>query len=852
MSTPNEPGAAPTEDPAPPMKAVVMAGGEGTRLRPMTANQPKPLLPVVNKPIMEHVLRLLRRHGFSETVVTVQFLATLIRNYFGDGEELGMKLDYVAEEVPLGTAGSVKNAEEYLRGEPFMVISGDALTDIDLTDMVRFHRESGAKVTIALKRVPNPLEFGIIIVDEQGRIQRFLEKPTWGQVFSDTVNTGIYIMEPEVLERVAENEIVDWSGDVFPELLAEGEPLYGYVADGYWEDVGTHESYLSAQADVLSGKVDVEIDGFEVSPGVWVGEGAEVARSAVLRGPLYVGDYAKIEAGAELREYTVVGSNAVVRAEAFAHRTVLHDNVFIGRGANLRGTVVGKNTDIMSAVRVEEGAVVGEDCVIESEAYVHNDVKVYPFKTIEAGAVVGSNVVWESRGQRSLFGPRGVSGLINVEITPELAVRLANAYATTLKKGAIVTTSRDVSRGARTLKRAIISALTAAAIEVRDLEVVALPVARFITGKAEVAGGITVRTSPGDPESVDIVFLDGDGADLSPGAQRKLDRVFSRAEYRRAFPGEIGELSFPSRNVETYAHDLLRTVDTSGVAEAELKVVVDCAGGTSSLILPSLLGRLGVDVLTVNNRLDEDSPTDTDAKKTRDLERLGELVAGSNADFGARFDPVAERLSIVDENGSLIDDDRALLAVLDLVAAERGRGTVALPVTTTRVAETVADSHGLRVSWTPTATHELTKAVRDGGEEIVFAGDGRGGFVVPEFAPTSDGIAAFVRLLGLVARSRRTVGQIDQRIPQAHLVRRSVPTPWAVKGSVMRSVVEAAGDRELDTTDGVRVVESDGSWALVLPDTAEAVTHLWAEGPDSDIAYRLLDEWAAVVERAEG
>ena len=848
MTTPNEE----PEPTTPPMKAVVMAGGEGTRLRPMTANQPKPLLPVVNKPIMEHVLRLLRKHGFTETVVTVQFLATLIRNYFGDGEELGMKLHYVAEEVPLGTAGSVKNAEEHLRGEPFIVISGDALTDIDLTDMLRFHRERGAKVTIALKRVPNPLEFGIIIVDEQGRIQRFLEKPTWGQVFSDTVNTGIYIMEPEVLERVAAGEVVDWSGDVFPELLAEGEPLYGYVADGYWEDVGTHESYLSAQADVLSGKVDVDIDGFEVSPGVWVGEGSEVSSEAVLKGPLYIGDYAKVEAGAELREYTVVGSNAVVRAEAFAHRTVLHDNVFIGRGANLRGTVIGKNTDVMAAVRIEEGAVIGEDCVIESEAYLHNDVKVYPFKTIEAGAVVSTNVVWESRGQRSLFGPRGVSGLINVEITPELAVRLANAYATTLKKGAMVTTSRDVSRAARTLKRAIISALTATAIEVRDLEVVPLPVARFHTSQSGVSGGIVVRTSPGDPESVDIIFLDGEGADLSPGAQRKLDRVFSRAEYRRAFPGEIGELTFAARNIENYSHDLLRSVDTSGVAEAELKVVVDCAGGTGSLILPSLLGRIGVDVLTVNNRLDEASPTDTVAKKMRDLERLGELVSGSGADFGVRFDPVAERLSIVDENGELIDDDRALLVVLDLVAAERGAGKVALPVTTTRVAERVAGAHGVEVRWTATATHELTKAVRAEGDAIIFAGDGRGGFVLPEFSSTSDGIAAFVRLLGLVARTRRPIVEIDRAIPQAHLLRRSVPTPWAVKGSVMRAVVEAAEDRELDTTDGVRVIESDGSWALVLPDTAEAVTHLWAEGPDSDKAQALLDEWASVVERAEG
>src|SRR5262245_48130005 len=210
-----------------------MAGGEGTRLRPMTANQPKPLLPVVNQPIMEHVLRLLRRHGFTETVVTVQFLAALVRNYFGDGEEWGMRLQYATEETPLGTAGSVKNAEDALRDESFIVISGDALTDIDLTDMVRHHRANDAKVTIALKRVPDPLEFGIVITDDDGRIQRFLEKPTWGQVFSDTVNTGIYIIEPEVLAAVPAGQPVDWSGDIFPDLLARGVPLYGYIADGY-------------------------------------------------------------------------------------------------------------------------------------------------------------------------------------------------------------------------------------------------------------------------------------------------------------------------------------------------------------------------------------------------------------------------------------------------------------------------------------------------------------------------------------------------------------------------------------------------------------------------------------------
>jgi mannose-1-phosphate guanylyltransferase / phosphomannomutase len=830
------------------VKAVVMAGGEGTRLRPMTANQPKPLLPVVNKPIMEHVLLLLKRHGFTETVVTVQFLASLVRNYFGDGEDVGMSLQYATEEMPLGTAGSVKNAEDELRADPFLVISGDALTDIDLSALVQYHQENSALVTVALTRVPNPLEFGIIIVDEDGRIQRFLEKPTWGQVFSDTVNTGIYVMEPEVLAEVPAGVSVDWSGDVFPQLLKSGAPLYGWIADGYWEDVGSHESYLKAQADVLSGRVEAEIDGFEVSPGVWVSEGAEVDPEALLSGPLCIGDYAKIEAGAQLREFTVVGSNVVVKEGAFLHRAVVHNNVYVGQGTTLRGCVIGKNTDVMGSARIEEGAVIGDECVIEPEAYVSAGVKVYPFKTIEAGAVVNTSVIWESRGQRTLFGPRGVSGLINVEITPELCVRLASAYATTLKKGAVVTTSRDVSRAARAFKRAVQGALNASAIDVVDLEAQPLPVARFRTARSEAGGGIALRTTPGNPQSIDIIFLDERGAELSQAAARKLERVFSRQEYRRAFPGEIAELSYPPRVVESYAAELVESADMTGVREAALKVVVDCAGGTASLVLPELLGRIGLEVLTVNNRLDEGSPTQSLAQVRAGMQRLSELVASSRADFGVRFDQVGERIQLVDDKGAMVSDDRALLVVLDLIAAERRSGRVALPVTTTRVAERVSRFHGVQVVWTPTSQHGLTQATA--ADDMIFGADGRGGFVVPEFSRNLDGIAAFARLLGLVARTRLTLSQIDARIPRAHLLRRSMPTPWAAKGSVMRTVVEAADGREMDTTDGVRVIESNGDWVLVLPDPADAVTHLWAEGPDADSAQALLDEWATVVEQA--
>jgi mannose-1-phosphate guanylyltransferase / phosphomannomutase len=462
--------------------------------------------------------------------------------------------------------------------------------------------------------------------------------------------------------------------------------------------------------------------------------------------------------------------------------------------------------------------------------------------------VVNTSVIWESRGQRTLFGQRGVSGLINVEVTPELCVRLASAYATMLSKGSTVTTSRDVSRAARTLKRAVQGALNASAINVVDLEALPLPVARFETARSNYSGGIALRTTPGDTQSLDIIFLDERGAELSQSAQRRLERVFSRQEFRRAFPGEIAELSYPPRVMEWYTHELLRCVDLTGVREASLRVVADCAGGTASLVLPSLLGRIGVEVLTLNNRLDEVTPTETVAQQRAGMQRLAEVVSSSRAAFGVRFDPVGERIQLVDEKGELVSEERALLVVLDLVAAERRAGRVALPVTTTRVAEQVCRFHGVQVDWTTTSMDALTRAST--GADVIFAADGRGGFVVPEFGRTVDGIATFVRLLGLVARTRLTLSQIDARIPSAYLLRRSMPTPWAAKGSVMRTVVEASADRIVDTTDGVRIVEPDRGWILVLPDPADAVTHLWAEGTDADTAQLLLDEWAAVVERA--
>jgi mannose-1-phosphate guanylyltransferase/phosphomannomutase len=835
------------------MKAVIMAGGEGTRLRPLTANQPKPMLPLANRPIMEHIVRHVRGHGITDIVVTVQFLASQVRNYFGDGKDMGVDLTYATETTPLGTAGSVRNAADRLR-ETFIVISGDALTDIDLEEVLTLHRERGSMVTVALKRMENPLEFGIVITGSDGRIERFLEKPHWGEVFSDTINTGIYVLEPEVFDFIPEGRPSDFSSDVFPALLVAGKPMFGHVVDGYWEDVGNLAAYRRAHEDILDGRVRVEIPGFQARPGVWIGEGADVDPAARLDGPVLIGDFAKIEAGAHLREYTVVGANVVVKAGAFLHRAVVQDNAYIGAGASLRGCVVGRNCDVKHGGRVEDGAVIGDNAAIGHDAVVKPNVKVYPFKTVEPGAVVTKSIIWEGRGASTLFDEHGVTGLANVDVTPELALRLAMAVGTTLRKGDRVILGRDAGRVSRAFKRAIIAGLNSTGVHCDDLEVIPAPAVRFAARRAGASSGMYVRTGRADSQAIEIAVFGNDGSDIDEGMRRKLERSYNREEFRRAFGRDMGDLRYPPRATEYYTEALLDAVDVDLIRKRAFKVVIDAGAGTCALVLPSLLPRLGLDTLIVKGSLDESLAVPDPEQRVADVERLCKLVTGSGADFGVRFDSVGERLTLVDATGTVVPLDRALLLMVDLIVRSRTGGRLALPVSTTTRAAELAAAGGCEVVGTKlTASAIMTAAQQDG---VIFAGAEGGGYVFPDLHPAYDGLMSFARLLELLAAQELSLAEAVGRLPATHLVRRRVATPWAQKGAVMRHIVEAAKDRRTDSTDGVKVFEeaAGGSvaWALVIPDTVEPVTHLWAEADSDAAATALADRYEQLVRRAAG
>ena len=284
----------------------------------------------------------------------------------------------------------------------------------------------------------------------------------------------------------------------------------------------------------------------------------------------------------------------VVKSGAFLHRAIVLDNAYIGPQSSLRGCVIGKNTDVKNGARIGEGAVVGDECYIGEGALLNPEVKVYPFKTVEPGALVSQSIIWESRGSRSLFGERGVQGLVNIDITPEMALRLAMAFASTLPKRSVLVASRGVSAAARIIKRAMVAGANATGVDVHDLELVPIPVARFYARSARATAGLYVRVAPQDSASVDMIFFDGRGIDIDPGVQRTVERNFYRDDLRRVLSHEIGDLEFPARGREYYIRELLNVVDTQLIRTRRPKLVVDYGFGSTSLTGPAVLGRLGV------------------------------------------------------------------------------------------------------------------------------------------------------------------------------------------------------------------------------------------------------------------
>jgi mannose-1-phosphate guanylyltransferase/phosphomannomutase len=813
------------------MRAVLMAGGSGTRLRPLTCDLPKPMVPILNRPITEHILHLLRRHGIREVIATLHYLPDALRDHFGDGSNLDMKIIYVVEEdQPLGTAGCVKNVESLLN-DTFLVISGDSITDFNLTSAINFHRTKQSHATLILRRVPEPMAFGVVITDENHRIQRFLEKPSTSEIFSDTVNTGIYILEPHILSWLELGKPSDFSHDLFPALLQADVPMYGYIADGYWCDVGSLETYRQVQYDAIRGRVHLQIDYTQIKTGVWVGRNTQIDPTVKIEAPVLIGDDCTIGAHTSISAGTIVGDHVSIGANCDLQRPIIGNSCLVGEECHLWACTIAKNCRLGRRVHIMEGSVIGANCTIGEEARVFPNVRVWPSKQVESGATLTTNLIWGTTAVRHLFGERGVSGLANADITPEFAVKLGAAYGASLKTGAHVLVSRDQRNICRMVTRSLISGLMSVGVNVENLEATAIPIARFTAPNLNVQGGVHVRMHPDRNDHVLIEFIDSKGINIDKKHEKKIEGAFFKDDFRRARISEIGEITYPSRVIDYYNSGFAQNLDVSAIRSGNCKkIVIDYVYAVSGAVLPRILGKFGTDVVVLNASLNDFAPAVMEREKL--LDQLGNVVRAIKADFGVQVFANGEKLILIDELGKPLRDETLTAVMLEMAFTAMPGSTAIAPVTVSGIAEQIASKHHSRILRTRANPTALMEACHN-THNVVIGGSAQMGFIHPQLHPGFDAMFTTAKVMEWLSTQGRTLSQIRLQLPRFYTKRQSLRCAWNLKGTLMRHLVENFRHHALDLTDGVKIMYGDDHWLLILPDAGEPLVHLIANGVDT-------------------
>ncbi|MBI1922139.1 MAG: mannose-1-phosphate guanyltransferase [Geobacter sp.] len=828
------------------MKAVIMAGGFGTRIQPLTCNIPKPMIPLVNRPIMLHIVELLKKHGITELVMLLYHQPEVIKNFFRDGSEFGVRISYVTPLQDMGTAGAVKSAEKFLN-ERFMVISGDLLTDFNLKKIIDFHEENKALATITLTSVKDPLQFGVVITDKEKRITKFLEKPGWGEVFSDTINTGIYVLEPEVLQHIPAGENFDFSQDLFPLLLKNKAPLFGCPVKGYWRDIGNPDSYREAHHDIFKGRVNVRIDEPRqdlVGKDLRVGEDARIEGSSVTEGMVVVGDNTQVQGNAHIKD-SVIGRNCTIEPGVRLSRCVIWDNTYIKRGSRLTDCVICERVSVGQGVVAEEGAIVADDTAIGEESYIKRDVKIWPRKVIESGSIVTDNLIWGEKWKKTLFEGAMIKGLANVELTPEFVAKLGCAYGTTLPKGSYVLACRDVQLSSRMLKRSFIGGILSAGVNVKDLKMLPLPVVRYKLKTFGEVGGVCFRQAPDDPASTEIVFLDADGLDFSSSMGKGLERVFYKENFRRAHHSEPGGISELPNAIDYYRDGFKRALNRDVFRSCTSKVVVDFNHSPASLVLPSILGDLGCEVIALNAHLDEERGARAASDRVKGLQQLSKIVSTLEAGAGFWIDPTAECVTLVDETGKIYAPEEFLSLMVSLMLKSGESGALVVPVSAPSVVEQMAGDAGSTVRRAKNAERAMIEAAL--ASEVVMAGSMDGRFAFPRFQASFDGMFTIAKAIELLNLSGLPLSKSLAEIPRRAFLTASVPCVFELKGGIMRKMSEDSVDKETSFIDGIKVHFGE-DWVLVLPDQYLPLAHIVVEARDKKTAQALQEEYRKKLE----
>jgi mannose-1-phosphate guanylyltransferase / phosphomannomutase len=829
------------------MKAVVMAGGFGTRIQPLTNSRPKPMLPIVNRPMMEHTMMTLKDLGITDFIVLLYFKPDIIRDYFKDGSDFGINITYVQPDDDYGTAGAVKLAEELIGDDNFIIISGDLVTDFDFQAIFDYHRQKQSKLTITLTSVENPLEFGVVIANEQGRIEKFLEKPSWGEVFSDTINTGIYIIEPEILDYIPNNENFDFAKDLFPLLMREGIPLMAGHAEGYWRDVGNPESYRDVYEDILTGRVAVRMPSVSRSypDGIlYSNVPVELDRSIEIIGTVVLGDDVSIEKGTKLNN-VVIGDGCRIDRNSKIRNSVLWEHVTVGKNAVFDGCVICNDNIIGKNVTAKAGLILAEECEIGQLVTVEKDVTIWPHKIIEDAAIISHNVILGSRYKNSIFENGYVVGKSNVELSCEMATKLAEAFGAQLPVGSTVVMARDYNKGSRMLKRAFVGGLLSAGINVKDYNGIPSSVLRCSLAMDDTAvAGVYFRQKTDDPASTVITFYSEDALRITNDVAKKVEKAFFKEIFRRVEFSRIGQIfeSDHAKEYNAYKNQMGMLFDEHIFRRSGYRIAVDVMHGMGYEVYPDILRDSGVENIMFNAYEDEQRLANINSLSKRSTEDMSAVVKSMELDAGFMIYPYGQRLDLMCNAGTILGKQTSLYVVLSLLNMEANSLGRKMHVFLPTWAADLVDFDALEIERGQYAQYNSEQMKQ---YDLVTTGEGN--FAFTAFATHRDSMFATLKILEMMIRYEVKLSDLIDALPDFFYRSVQVPCSQSLKGKMMRMFLEDAKGKPSSTLDGVKIWLDKNDWILMIPDQYGDFLNLYIQAVDETRGQKILQEYTAKV-----
>ncbi len=830
------------------MKAVIMAGGFGTRIQPLTNSRPKPMLPIINKAMMEHTMMTLRDLGIKDFIVLLYFKPEVIKEYFKDGSDFGINITYVIPDEDYGTAGAVKMAQEHIGNDNFIIISGDLVTDFDFQKIFDHHQKTASQLTITLTSVENPLEFGVVITDEEGKIEKFLEKPSWGEVFSDTINTGIYIIEPEILEYIPEKENFDFAKDLFPTLMDEGIDLMGCTAQGYWRDVGNPESYREVQDDILKGRVKFNFEGIKtdyVEGTLYSKEPCELENAEII-GKVIIGKNVKIGKGCKLHN-VVIGDNSIIKDNCTIRNSVLWENVSIGRNCVLDNCVICNDNIIEKNVKAKAGMILAEGCKIGELTSIDKDIVIWPNKIIDEAAIISNNIIWGSKYKNALFENGSVTGRSNIELSCEVTAKLAQAFGSELPLGSTVFVSCDYHRSSKMLKRVLLGGLLSSGINVVDLKVMPTAAMRYnLENDPDISAGIHLQQSIIDPMSTNITFFNEHALKFNTSVTKNIEKNFFKEKFRRVDFTKIGKVTETQYHKECYNYiDAIKETIDHKIIHKDLSIVIDLMNGNTADIFPKILNDLQIENIVLNAYHDEKKLSNINNIKEASKQNVAKIVKNLNMSLGVLIYPNGQRISLITDEGERLEKDTALLTVLYLLNSEAAKKNKKMSVFLPTWAPDSMDNEFdyLKIRRGKYINFKIEKL-----REFDLIATVEGNFAFREFSVHRDSIYAALKIIEMLSSNELKLSTIVKKIKPFYYNQVKISCSHALKGKMMRKFLQDAKGKKSSTIDGVKIWENERDWILMIPDQYSNNLNLYIQAKDEETGKEIYEKYNKKIE----